>query len=585
MNLKQVFMKKNILLKILFLVAWLVNPAQNYTGAAWLDLNKTQALYLSCGDKFFDPVTNNGAFLVPKVTNTTQGVGVSHASSFWIGGYDTLGSLHISAMTFRQNKYDYWPGPIDTVSGVGTAAGATSYDKVWKISYNEINQFITQYTLGNVPSSYTPSADFLSWPAHGSGNFTKKLAPFVDYNQNGQYDPIAGGDFPKIKGDQAVFSVFNDNYQTHTETGGLPLGIEVRRMAYVYGCPASLAGKPELQYTQFIEYEIINRSNLKYNNVLAGIWSDWDLGYFLDDYTGTFVPENAGFIYNGDTTDGPGTLTYGSYPPAYGITVLKGPPAPPNDGLDNDNDGQTDEPGEECLLNRMMTYYNNYGPFPPFITDPQTAMHYYYYLDARNKNGTKMTCPSSTITTDFMYPHTNLPSAPCGTWTEVSLNMLSGDHRGLVVSGPFTLLPKQTIKLEYALVVAVDSSATSNPHLASVNKLLQSIQNIRNYYYSGQLTSCVQQVPQSMNDWAWWSKINLTCNSLTGQLTIHMPDDFENKKINLEIYDVTGKILLHDAYVVRNNCIEAPVGNVSNGAYFVKISSDRFEKTLKFIKH
>lgn len=575
-------MKKILFFKISIILSVLIHHAQTYTGAAWLDMNKTQSLYLSCGDQFYDPASGNGAFLVPKVTNTAQGVGVSHASSLWIGGYDTLGSLHISAMTFRQNKYDFWPGPIDTISGNGTAAGASSYDKVWKISYNEINQFITQYTLGNVPSSYTPSADFLTWPAHGSGNFTKKLAPFVDYNQNGQYDPLSGGDFPKIKGDQAVYSVFNDNYQSHTETGGLPMGIEVRRMAYVYGCPASLAGKPELQYTQFIEYEIINRSNLKYTNVLAGIWSDWDLGYFLDDYVGTFVPENTGFIYNSNSTDNPG---YGSYPPAYGITVLKGPPAPLNDGVDNDNDGQTDEPGEECLLGRMMNYYNNFGPFPSQITNPQNAQHYYYYLDARDKNGVKMTCPNSTITTNFMYPHTNLSSAPCGTWTEVSQNMLAGDQRGLIVSGPFTLLPGQSIKLEYALVVAVDSSATSNPHLASVNKLLQSIQNIRNYYYSGQLTSCVQQIPQSMNEWAMWNKISATYQPYSGNLLIHAPDEWIGNKMNIFIYDVSGKLLLQNQITIQKNVMETDVGNLNNGLYFVRIISGQYEKNLKFIKH
>ena len=41
----------------------------------------------------------------------------------------------------------------------------------------------------------------LNWPASGNGNYSRSLAPFVDYNHDGIYNAI-DGDYPKIDGAQ-----------------------------------------------------------------------------------------------------------------------------------------------------------------------------------------------------------------------------------------------------------------------------------------------------------------------------------------------------------------------------------------------
>ncbi|MBK7183400.1 MAG: hypothetical protein IPH89_10910 [Bacteroidetes bacterium] len=45
--------------------------------------------------------------------------------------------------------------------------------------------------------SYNVDPTILSWPAHGTGNFSRNLAPFVDVNADGNYNPLTGGDYPK----------------------------------------------------------------------------------------------------------------------------------------------------------------------------------------------------------------------------------------------------------------------------------------------------------------------------------------------------------------------------------------------------
>jgi hypothetical protein len=85
-----------------------------------------------------------------------------------------------------------------------------NYDKIWKVSYTDINNFITAFNSGSVVA--TP--DMLTWPAHGSGNNSRNLAPFVDYNGDGIYNPN-DGDYPKIKGDQTLYFIFNDKLAAH----------------------------------------------------------------------------------------------------------------------------------------------------------------------------------------------------------------------------------------------------------------------------------------------------------------------------------------------------------------------------------
>lgn len=138
--------------------------------------------------------------------------------------------------------------------------------------------------------------------------------------------------------DQALFFIFNDVRDIHTESEGMPLGIEIHGMAYAYNLP----GDSALWNTAFLHYDIINRSDTNYNETWISIWADTDLGFAGDDYVGCDVQRGAFYCYNGDTLDGSGEPgAYGEYPPAIGILFLGGPYLDP-DNEDNskyDNDG------------------------------------------------------------------------------------------------------------------------------------------------------------------------------------------------------------------------------------------------------
>ena len=75
----------------------------------------------------------------------------------------------------------------------------------------EINNHILNYQS---PGYIIPN-DILNWPAHGDTTLGNSLgmlpyiAPFIDVDNDDIYNP-SQGDYPCIKGDEAVYIVMND---------------------------------------------------------------------------------------------------------------------------------------------------------------------------------------------------------------------------------------------------------------------------------------------------------------------------------------------------------------------------------------
>lgn len=561
-----------------------LGPATNTNNFKFLDINRVKAGIMNRGDMHWDiGGSGNTSYEVPIGNNTHS----SFASAIWMGGLDASNQLHTAAQMYRQTGNDFWPGPLDTTSAGADTISAVNYDKIWKVSYTDINNFITQFNLGNVPLSYTPTPDMVNWPAHGAGSKAKNLAPFVDVNGDGIYN-WQQGDYPKIKGDQTLYFIFNDKLGPHSETGGLPFGVEIHCMAYAYGCPTVLNGRNELAYTTFYDYKIYNRSNSNYHDVYFGYWSDIDLGCYLDDYIGSSPQNNLGFCYNSDNDDATcaGANGYGLYPPAIGNTILKGPKANLNDLIDNDNDGQIDEAGEECLMNIFDFFNNSVGSFTLGSTNPSTQYHYNNYLRGRWKDSTFFTCGGNayggTTPTNFVYPWANYNGNPCGTWTESTAGNLAGDRRFVLSSGPFDLPAKGNTEVEYALVWSVDSAASSNNNIASVNKLITDVQKIRTFY-NGSISNCLQSVNIGINELDnIQSQIQLYPNPATSFLMVQSV--FTLKDSKLSITDITGRTvkteILSDLHQEKVN-----ISDLNSGIYLLNIIFDNNKTvTKKFVK-
>lgn len=551
-----------------------------------LDINNVNAGIANRSDMHWDMGgSGSSMYEVPK----GSGKNSNFASALWIGGLDNGGQLHGGAQTYRQSGVDFWPGPLDTISATIDTATALYYDKIWKVSYTDINNFISAFNTGSIVAT----TDMLTWPAHGSGNNSRNLAPFVDQNGDGIYNPN-DGDYPKIKGDQALYFIYNDKLAAHSSSF-TPMGIEVHGMAYAYGCPAVVTGKNELTYTTFYDYKIINRSSLSYHDVYVSMWSDVDLGYYGDDYMGSNVADNYGFAYNSNNNDqcsGPGMQGYCNYLPAQGFNIVKGPVANTMDGIDNNNNGTIDEVGEDCKLNKFTYFNNSFSGIPVQTIDPKNSYQYYNYMTGFWRDSSNFTCGGNgyggATNSNWAYSGdpNNIgidtdPSNTCGYWTENSSGQTPGDRRMVLSSGPFTLNAGQMQEVEYAFVTSFDSSSTTNSNLLSVAKLKTDIQKVNAFYNTVNKPNCLQAINVGITEVVKQNDFALFPNPAKSSITISSTI-VGTVKVDYEIVDVLGKVIMSNENTSGKFTIN--INELNSGIYFLRLQVNNSVVVKKFVK-
>lgn len=562
-----------------YLLAYLtvtVAISQSQNNFKYLDINNVKAGIGNRGIMHSNPSTNQASYEVP----AGSGIHSDFQTALWIGGYDNANTLHLAAQTYRQNGDDFWPGPLDTTNAGITAATSNQYDKIWKLNQSDITAFITNFNNGNVQNgSYVPVADLLSWPAQGTGAQSRNLAPFVDVNQNRVYDPLVGGDYPVIKGDQSLYYIFNDNLN-HGNTGGAPMKVEVHATAYAYGNSATASQYAFLSQATFYNYKIINRSNQSYTNAFVTLWTDVDLGYYGDDLIGCDVPGNYGYAYNGDAIDETvgGIQGYGSMIPAAGYQVLRGG-LNTEDGMDNDGDGNIDEPCEHMGMTRFGYYNNAFPGVPGQQTDPANAAQFYQYMSGFWKDATPFTCGGNayggTTATPFVYPGTSYTNSACGSanWSELTAGNIPNDRRCIIGTGPFSINAGRSYEIDY--VHCTSFPGGSSTALAALKTDMALLRNFYNVYHP---TPCG---PVSLKTHEQEAGFSLYPNPASSEIRIRFDT---NSPATIDILDVYGKVLLQTR-MESSEDMGINISTLASGVYVVKVSIDGKSSVGKFIKH
>lgn len=553
-----------------------------------LDINRVDAYYMSRGQMFWDGI-GTARYEVPKGSEKTS----LFAGGLWLSGKDASDNIHVSASKFNSNGYDYYPGPLrmsGPLQGTTDTTYARSFDYIWKITREEI---LLHQILFEDPNYEIPE-DITSWPAHGnvSDGYAENLAPFIDADNNGVYEP-ENGDYPDIKGDMSLYWIFNDNLGVHTETGGRAFGIEIHMQAYAYTCDMLNGLDSSLNYTTFLDYKIINRSDTAYHNVSSAFWTDADLGYAFDDYIGCDVGRNAMFFYNGNQSDGDGSgSTYGEFPPAQAISILDAPMAEENDGIDNDNDGTIDEIGEKALLNGMMYFNNNSGN----QGDPEIAEQYYGYMNNIWKDnrpliygGTGYSPTGSGTLARYMFPGESDPwlngtfgidpnyTIPGG-WTEDNESNAPADRRGIMTSGPFDFNQGDELEFTYAFVWARacnDPYCSASAYMSAV-KALDYVDILTEDFNNGNLQGCgLEDV--SVNEIKENNNLGIYPNPVENSFLVKGAE----KNSKYLIIDMKGQIVKEGKLSSENVNIKL----LKKGTYILKVISVDQISTLKLIKN
>ena len=604
----------NLIIILLFLLLNALSNAQNPPIAhAVLDINNVSARINAVGNHFWDFTGNGSEYEVPK----NSGKHTIYTNTLWIGGVDNQNTLYLSAERYRQVGKDFSTGPLRTD---GTASidsvTANNWNRLWTVDRSEIDQFIQCHNNPSSCPGYIIPNSILEWPVHGNVSLGQShdLAPFVDVNNDGQYNPV-DGDYPRIRGDRAIFFIFNDSGEPNTETGGTPLGVEIQAMAYAFNCPQNDA----FNNTIFMNYKIINRSNKNYYYVYLGLFTDIDIGYHLDDYIGCDVARGSYYGYNGDPFDGDTNSNgYGALPPAQAVTILAGPLKNP-DGLDNpkyDNnglqicneslngfhfgDGIVDN--ERLGLSGFIYFNNTTAGAPPYMQDPVSATEYYNYLQGIWKDGTQMTYGGDAHAgtgaygpvCKFMFPGDS-DSCNWGTggvppngpvyWTEETAHNLPNDRRGLGVTGPFKFSAGATEELDFAFVYGRTTDST----ISSVDVMKANIDVVRNAF-NNNLSPCGGPMYTTIKEVALHPDFNLLVYPNPAQNLINV--DFTLQKpapVKIEIFDMLAKNCL--SYQSENvnsgkSSIPLDISLLKQGIYFVNVSfgNDREQKKLVVIK-
>ena len=449
--------------------------------------------------------SGRSGYEVPK-TIDFSGANAIYAGGLWMGGISSAGQLRLAAVLYRANGNDFWPGPLSTIDASVTPDVCQTYDRFWTTERAEAETHLQWKRCVDdpencdvnqlFPDGYSVPTAFLQWPAMGDVEVGQSLyiAPFFDYDQDGQYNPYAG-DYPdygfettvedcknkraedpvSLFGDHNIWWVFNDKGDAHTETQGLPIGLEVRAQAFAF------SANNEINNMTFYNYTVINRGSQTLTNTYFGHFVDGDLGCSNDDFTGCDVRRGLGYIYNWDDVDEGclGAVGYGGPappPPAIGVDFFEGP-YQDADGVDNPGPDSYLEnfdclqaqqqngipykgigigygdtiPDNERFGMRAFLYFNREAPNGN-VTDPSIAAHYYNYLRSIWKNGVPMThggngydASGNGVRTYYMFPGDTDPvgwgtnCVPQGNWVDEDRTFV--DRRFVQSAGPFTLQP------------------------------------------------------------------------------------------------------------------------------------------------
>ena len=412
-----------------------------------LDINGIKARINADGFLFHDSTIQStdpfdppfpGSFEVPK----GSGIHAFYSGSLW------LAAKHAAEDTIRASCAVYQEEPVFSAGPLAddpfSEAYKQRYRQVWKVDRSQIEEHRLYWSS----VGYSTPPEIAGWPGNGnsSNGEALRLAPFMDFNENDLYEPELG-EYPCIRGDQAIYAIFNDVDVRH-QGAGEALGVEVHLMAY----EVTGTGIDALEHTVFLNYKIINRSEETYEDLYIGSFMDGDLGCSDDDYVGCDSVLNAFFFYNGDGVDEDCRQTkgYGTNIPASGVKFL----------------------GEK--MSSFLYYDRGSG----IIGDPQTPRDFYYYLTSRWRDSTPVTIGGTgyggSIPINYMYP-----GDPTDTnqWSDIVTHPF--DRRGVGATGPYTMGPGDVIDLDLAVVWA---RPATNDLYASVAVLKNAMQEVQQYY-------------------------------------------------------------------------------------------------------
>jgi hypothetical protein len=488
---------------------------------AYLDYNNVSALCSNTSTYFVNQAGGTAAYTVPQNENKNT----IYSSSMWITAENESSEVVGSATLYGGGEYDFFPGPI--ADDYNASEYNSFANQLWVVTKSEIETHQLEYN----DIGYVTPPSILDWPGNGNTSIgiAEQLAPFIDLNNNGIYEPESG-DYPCIKGDQAIYSIMNDENGNRNVTSLDSMRIEMHIMFYQYD------DNLYLNNTTFFEVSIFNRSNQTYTNVHLGSFTDFDIGGALDDMIGSDSTRNILYAYNGDLFDENafGSLGYEEDVPACGIQ----------------------------LLNHTASSIVGFEDVSGFNV-PSTTAQYHFFLNGLRPDGSPQTNPSGAMT-NFTNNAKNSSE-----FTAINAALPAQDVQGVLNCAFNEFTPDSKITASYAVSFFRDS--VDNPFEA-VDGVLKTADSIQEFY-DNNIVDCQAL---SVNEIQEKFEIGIYPNPANNFVNVIVDGNFD-----IELIDSKGSLIL-----TKPNCIGLQQINVSQfdkGLYFIQVKTEKGIQSKKVI--
>ena len=544
-----------------------------------------------------------------------NGIGPTiYSSRMWFGGLDNNSNPRVVASRYGYDNYglgytsDSVQYGITTPGPIGNCDAITriNYNKLWKVTQTEIDSFIDWYQCSITPGcapdpNYTIPNDILTWPGNGHTpcGHNEFIAPFNDEDLDGIYEPL-DGETPCIKGDMALFNVYND-LGGYSGSDNKHMGIEVRVLHYAF----SSNNDDALNNTIFSDYAVFNNSQNTYTDFYVSNWADMDILLASDDYVGSDPSRGLFYTYNGANND-----------IAQGICVLNGLKKD-NDGQDNPlsndvnvayNQGGIPYAGLGCgfgdgNLDNEVVGLNNVMYYDFSSSNPYNESEYYNNMQGKwtdgsnlvyGGNGHQSNAPTPLQNTKFAFPGdgdqlnwgtTNSGAGnnvPFSSWSEETPNgpsstaMSAGERRIVGSFGPSTLYPfnGNTDNIQEFSIAYISATNDSVSNTNSVNVLKQYTDQIRSTFacdQNGMYGNCSSLIASNNDEATPIANVNeIRIYPNPANQTIFLSSNVNIKEVTL--LDLTGKIVLNK--VANSNLEQLDVSSFKNGLYLLKVSDE-----------
>ncbi len=508
---------------LLFAIVTLLSPKAGRTQIVnhiILDHNNVSCILTDEGGFFTDVSSTNAAYQVPK----SDSVSSIFAGSFFVGAQDPMGQIYFSGRKYSLggSESSFHSGPIADPFYYNTSTYSQLYQNaLWKVSKAAIDSHQVHFQT----AGYQIPNAILKWPGNGvvPMGVAAQLAPYIDLNQNGIYEPQLG-EYPDIRGDEAVYIIMND--ESYLPDGN-QLRIELHAMFYQFSTGNYLNN------TTFMNVQVFNRSNINYANYHQGIYIDYDIGNFSDDRLGCSPDKNMLFAYNGDDFDenDGGTMGYGPNPPCQALVSLSHPL----------KSGAAFTTGQDYFANDAALWL---------------------LMNSQWTDTTLWINPLTNQVTDFILPDN--PNDPNG-WSEEALGLPSGDRRGMITIYEQTFRPGAKICSDYAFIYSRVGSRLQN--VQDVWNIATSLQAL---YNSSEQFVCQTSSVGIFSEMKTPEKLlSIYPNPANAIITI---DSKFQTPYEIEIYNSMGQLVLQkNMQGLSNETIS--LEGLSTGCYLIKASN------------